>query len=176
MPSYGGKSIKEKRDELNITSRKMYWLLGRNSGVLIHNKIILYKQVICPVWSYGIQLWNCARHSLKPPRDPPKGFRAGASPPLVERGRSKAVSELPTPRPDQCIPGVLLMLTRRARQAQGGRASPPPPGPTRSLRWKLYTPAGGCGLYLPAGGGEYLKSKGVQDSTLRPRCQCTHRP
>jgi hypothetical protein len=52
--------IKKKRDELNIKFRKMYWLLGRNSELSIHNKLTLYKQVIHPVWSYGIQLWGCA--------------------------------------------------------------------------------------------------------------------
>jgi hypothetical protein len=54
------KHIKKKRDELNIKFRKMYWLLGRISELSIHNKIILYKQVIRPVWSFGIQLWGCA--------------------------------------------------------------------------------------------------------------------
>jgi uncharacterized protein YeeX (DUF496 family) len=37
----------------------MYWLLGRNSELSVHNKLTLYKQVICPVLSYGIQLWGC---------------------------------------------------------------------------------------------------------------------
>jgi hypothetical protein len=55
--------IKKKRNELNIKFRKMYWLLGHNSELSIHNKIILYKQVIRPVWSYGIQLWSCASDS-----------------------------------------------------------------------------------------------------------------
>jgi hypothetical protein len=41
----------------------MYWLLGRNSELSIHNKIILFKQVIRPVWSYAIQLWGCASDS-----------------------------------------------------------------------------------------------------------------
>jgi hypothetical protein len=52
--------IKKKRDELNIKFRKMYWLLGRNSELSVHNNLILYKQVLHPVWSYGIQLWACA--------------------------------------------------------------------------------------------------------------------
>jgi hypothetical protein len=55
--------IKKKRDELNIKFRKMYWLLGRNSEQSVHNKLTLYKQVIRPVWSYGIQLWGCASES-----------------------------------------------------------------------------------------------------------------
>jgi hypothetical protein len=46
----------KKSDELNIKFRKMYWLLGRNSELSIHNKIILYMQVIYPVWSYDIHL------------------------------------------------------------------------------------------------------------------------
>jgi hypothetical protein len=41
----------------------MYWLLERNSELSVHNKIIIYKQVICPVWSYGIQLWGCVGDS-----------------------------------------------------------------------------------------------------------------
>jgi hypothetical protein len=52
--------IKKKRDELNIKFRKMYWLLGRNFELSVHNKLTLYKQVIRPVWSYGIQLRGCA--------------------------------------------------------------------------------------------------------------------
>jgi uncharacterized protein YeeX (DUF496 family) len=63
-PSYGGKSILSKKcDVLNIKFRKMYWLLGCNSELSIHNKIILYKQVIHPVWSYGIQLLGCTSDS-----------------------------------------------------------------------------------------------------------------
>jgi hypothetical protein len=56
--------IKKKCDELNIKFRKMYWLLGRNSELSVHYKLTLYKQVIRPVWSYGIQLWDCASDSI----------------------------------------------------------------------------------------------------------------
>jgi hypothetical protein len=55
--------IKKNCDELNIKFRKMYWLLGRNFELSVHNKLTLYKQVIRPVWSYGIQLWGCASES-----------------------------------------------------------------------------------------------------------------
>jgi hypothetical protein len=55
--------IKKKRDELNIKFGKIYWLLGHNYEVSVHNKMILYKQVIHPVWSYGIQLWGCPNDS-----------------------------------------------------------------------------------------------------------------
>lgn len=53
--------IKKKREELNIKYRKMYWLLGRNSELSTENKILLYKQIIKPVWTYGIQLWGCSK-------------------------------------------------------------------------------------------------------------------
>jgi hypothetical protein len=36
-------NIKEKRYELNIKFRKMYWLLGRNSELSVHNKLRLCK-------------------------------------------------------------------------------------------------------------------------------------
>jgi hypothetical protein len=39
----------------------MYWLLGRNSELSVHNNLTLHKQVIRPVWSYGIQ--RCASES-----------------------------------------------------------------------------------------------------------------
>jgi uncharacterized protein YeeX (DUF496 family) len=55
--------IKKKRDELNTKFRKMYWLLGSNSELSIHNKLTLYRQVIRPVWNYGIQLWGYASDS-----------------------------------------------------------------------------------------------------------------
>jgi uncharacterized protein YeeX (DUF496 family) len=54
---------KEKRDRLNIKFRKMYWFLGRNSELSVHNKIILYKQIMRPVWNYGIQLRGCPSES-----------------------------------------------------------------------------------------------------------------
>jgi uncharacterized protein YeeX (DUF496 family) len=37
--------------------------LGRSSELSVHNKLTLYKRVIRPVWSYGIQLWGCASDS-----------------------------------------------------------------------------------------------------------------
>ncbi|KAI5754873.1 hypothetical protein M8J77_012232 [Diaphorina citri] len=51
--------VKKKREQLNIKFRKMYWLLGRYSTLPIENKLLLYKQVLRPIWTYGIQLWGC---------------------------------------------------------------------------------------------------------------------
>jgi hypothetical protein len=51
------------RNGFNVMFRKMYWYLGRNSELSIHNELILYKQFIHPVCSYGIQLLGCASNS-----------------------------------------------------------------------------------------------------------------
>lgn len=57
--------VKKKRDELNLRYNQMHWLLGRHSSLSIQNKLLLYKQVLMPVWTYGIQLWGCTAESNK---------------------------------------------------------------------------------------------------------------
>ena len=41
----------------------MNWLSGRRSALSMHNKQMLYKQILKPVWTYGIQLWGCTKQS-----------------------------------------------------------------------------------------------------------------
>lgn len=53
--------VKKKCEELKTKYRKMYWMLGRNSKLTVYNKLLIYKQVLKPVWTYGIQLWGCTR-------------------------------------------------------------------------------------------------------------------
>lgn len=53
--------VKMKRSELNLKYRRMHWLLGRKSELEISNKLLLYKQVLKPVWMYGLQLWGCTK-------------------------------------------------------------------------------------------------------------------
>jgi hypothetical protein len=48
---------------MSSTSNSGKCLLGRNSELSIHNKLTLYKQILRPVWRYGIQLWGCASES-----------------------------------------------------------------------------------------------------------------
>jgi hypothetical protein len=38
----------------------MYWLLGRKSQLSLSNKLFLYKTILKPIWTYGIQLWGTA--------------------------------------------------------------------------------------------------------------------
>jgi hypothetical protein len=55
--------VKKKREELSLRCKKMYWLTGRNSSLSLHNKLLLYKQILKPVWTYGIQIWGCTIQS-----------------------------------------------------------------------------------------------------------------
>jgi hypothetical protein len=41
----------------------MYWLLGRRSRLSLSNKLLLYKCILKPIWTYSIQLWGTASTS-----------------------------------------------------------------------------------------------------------------
>jgi hypothetical protein len=36
----------------------MYWLLGRKSKLSIINKLLAYKVILKPIWTFGKQLWG----------------------------------------------------------------------------------------------------------------------
>jgi hypothetical protein len=55
--------VKKKREKLGLRYKKIYWLIGRNSSLSLHNKLLLYKQILKPLWTYGIQLWCCTNQS-----------------------------------------------------------------------------------------------------------------
>jgi hypothetical protein len=44
--------VKKKREELGPKYKEMYWLTERRSALSIHNKLMLYKQIL----THGIQL------------------------------------------------------------------------------------------------------------------------
>jgi hypothetical protein len=45
--------IRAKRRQLDIKYTQMHWFLGRNSKSSLDNKLLLYKVVLKPIWSYG---------------------------------------------------------------------------------------------------------------------------
>jgi hypothetical protein len=57
----------------------MHWLLGRKSRLSLSNKILLYKTILKPIWTYGIQLWGTASTSNVE---------------ILERFQSKALREI----------------------------------------------------------------------------------
>jgi hypothetical protein len=48
------KPIFTKRKQLGITLTKMYWLLERKSKLSTSNKLLVYKTILKPIWTYGI--------------------------------------------------------------------------------------------------------------------------
>jgi hypothetical protein len=57
------KHIFTKWKQLGITLTKTYWLLGRKSKVSTSNILLIYKTILKPTWTYGIQLWGTASTS-----------------------------------------------------------------------------------------------------------------
>jgi hypothetical protein len=49
-----------KRKHLGVALTKMNWLLGRKSQLSLSNKLLLYKTILKPIWTYGIQLSGTA--------------------------------------------------------------------------------------------------------------------
>lgn len=57
------KHLQMKRNELNLRLRKMNWLIGKRSPLTLQNKLLVYKSILKPVWTYGIELWGIASKS-----------------------------------------------------------------------------------------------------------------
>jgi hypothetical protein len=55
--------IKAKRRQLELKVRNMNWLINRKSQLSLETKITIYKAIIKPVWTYGIELWGCSKPS-----------------------------------------------------------------------------------------------------------------
>ncbi|KMQ86419.1 reverse transcriptase [Lasius niger] len=57
------KHIFTKRKQLGLKLSKMYWLVGHRSKLSVENKLLLYKAILKPIWTYDIQLWGSAAKS-----------------------------------------------------------------------------------------------------------------
>jgi hypothetical protein len=66
MP-YLAPHIFAKRKQLGLSLTKMYWLLGRKSRLSTNNKLLIYKAILKPIWTYGIQLWGTTSNDLQIP-------------------------------------------------------------------------------------------------------------
>jgi hypothetical protein len=55
--------LKTKMKQLNLKAKQMHWLLRRSSTLSVESKLHLYKVVLPPIWTYGIQLWGTASNS-----------------------------------------------------------------------------------------------------------------
>lgn len=55
--------VKAKKEQINIKLRSLYWLLGQKSVLSLENKLLIYKTIIKPIWTYAIQIWGTASNS-----------------------------------------------------------------------------------------------------------------
>jgi hypothetical protein len=51
------------RKHLDLRTKELYWILGKHSPLSLSNKLLLYKAMLKPAWTYGIELWGCASPS-----------------------------------------------------------------------------------------------------------------
>jgi len=52
-----------KRKQLDLKLRKLYWIFGRKSHLSLENKLLVYKAILKPIWTCGLQLWGSASNS-----------------------------------------------------------------------------------------------------------------
>jgi hypothetical protein len=56
--------VVKKRKQIDLTIKQMNWLIGSKSNLAVENKILIYKAIIIPIWTYGLELWCCASKSI----------------------------------------------------------------------------------------------------------------
>lgn len=52
------KHIHNKSKQLRTKFTKLYWLMGPTSQLSLESKLVLYKAILLPIWTYGIELWG----------------------------------------------------------------------------------------------------------------------
>jgi hypothetical protein len=57
--------VVKKRKQVDLIIKQTNWLIGRKSPLAIENKILIYKTIIIPILTYGVELWGCASNSNK---------------------------------------------------------------------------------------------------------------
>lgn len=53
-----------KRKTLDIRRKKLYSLISRSSKLPLHLKLQIYKSFLKPIWTYGCQVYCCAKPSV----------------------------------------------------------------------------------------------------------------
>lgn len=54
------KHIESKLTQIKLKTSQLMWLINSRSTLSLENKVLVYKSIIKPIWSYGIQLWGTA--------------------------------------------------------------------------------------------------------------------
>ena len=54
--------IARKRNQIDIKTKEINWLMGKKISS-IENKLLIYKALFKPIWSYGVEVWGCSSKS-----------------------------------------------------------------------------------------------------------------
>jgi hypothetical protein len=41
----------------------MSWLIGKRSQMSLENKVLIYKAILKPIWTFGTEVWGCAKQT-----------------------------------------------------------------------------------------------------------------
>jgi hypothetical protein len=52
--------IQKKKKKLDNKYKNMWWLIGKKSQLSVMNKLLVYKVILKPIWTYACQLWGIA--------------------------------------------------------------------------------------------------------------------
>jgi hypothetical protein len=55
--------LAKKRKQIDLKVKDLYRIIGRKSPASLESKVLLYKAIIKPIWTYGIELWGCTSKS-----------------------------------------------------------------------------------------------------------------
>jgi hypothetical protein len=89
---------------LELKTRQLIWLISKHSPLSLTNKLLVYKTILKPIWTYGLALWGCA---------------ASSNLAIIQRYQAKILRQITnTPRyvtnltlhKDLCIPQVRTAL------------------------------------------------------------------
>jgi hypothetical protein len=118
-----------KRKQLWLSLTKMYWLLGCKSKLSTNNKLLIYKVILKPIWTYSIQLWGKTSNSninilecfqskvLLLIVDAP-WYVSNSGPSNTNSKRRNQPIQLPLQCSHQCTPQWTYCLTHRATNPQ----------------------------------------------------------
>jgi hypothetical protein len=48
---------------LDLKARELIYLISKHSPLSLTNKLLIYKKVLKPIWTYGLAIWGCAGSS-----------------------------------------------------------------------------------------------------------------
>ena len=55
--------IEAKKVQIKLKTLELNWLIGSHSKLSLDNKVTIYKSILKPIWTYGIQLYGYTSNS-----------------------------------------------------------------------------------------------------------------